>query len=72
MKYVVIDDYDNDLEVLGFADDQAGVKKLRDERIDDTDGECYLLWGTTNNPETYNARKDYQAGNLSYDFERVK
>ena len=43
-KYKVVDLYDGK-DVLGYADTKQEIKRLANERIDDTDGECdiYVL-----------------------------
>ena len=45
MKYRVIDDYDYDDEVLGYFNNEKEVRKAIKQRIDDTDGECYIIVG---------------------------
>lgn len=45
MKYQVIDDYDCDAEVIGYYNSEKEVKKAIQTRIDDTDGECYIIVG---------------------------
>lgn len=42
MKYKVYDLYDG-RELLGKVETMGEVIKLRNERINDTDGECYII-----------------------------
>lgn len=41
MKYYVYDLYDGK-ELLGVVEDMDEVRELRNERVRDTDGECYI------------------------------
>lgn len=49
-RYKVYDTYDF-IEVLGYCNTIAEVKKLTRQRIDDTDGECACVYSELN-PET--------------------
>ena len=43
MKYKVIDDYDYNAEVIACCNTEREVKKVIRQRIEDTDGECYII-----------------------------
>ena len=43
--YKVWDDYDANMELIGSADTIGEVKELARERYNDTDGECYIVYG---------------------------
>ena len=42
-RYRLVDDYDNDMELLGEYANMRQVQKAARERNIDTDGECVLL-----------------------------
>ena len=42
-RYRLVDDYDNDMELLGQYANMRQVQKAARERNIDTDGECVLL-----------------------------
>jgi len=41
--YKVFDSYSEDMELLGTCDTIEEVLKIENQRVDETDGECYLL-----------------------------
>lgn len=43
MLYRAIDVYEVNIEVLGYASTKRKLAKFFNERITDTDGECYLI-----------------------------
>ena len=43
MKYKVIDDYDYNDEVIACCNTEKEVKNAIKQRIEDTDGECYII-----------------------------
>ena len=43
MKYKVIDDYDYDYEVIACCNTEKEVENAIKQRVDDTDGECYII-----------------------------
>jgi len=43
MVYKAVDNYALDMEVLGYATTKRELAKFFNERIADTDGECYLI-----------------------------
>lgn len=47
-KYLVVDNYDLDMYVLGRVNTMTEVNKLCDEQVKATDGECYLIVLTLN------------------------
>ena len=43
MSYRVIDAYDMDADVLGYASTKRELNGFINERVEDTDGECYII-----------------------------
>ena len=43
MKYKIIDDYDYNDEVIACCNTEQEVKKAIKQRIEDTDGESYII-----------------------------
>ena len=50
-KYLVVDNYELDMEVLGRANTMEEVEAIAKQRVVDTDTECYVLVLTLN-PKT--------------------
>lgn len=46
-KYRVYDIYE-EKEAIGYADNIQGVRKIKRERIEDTDGECCVVYAELN------------------------
>ena len=42
LGFAVYDDYENDMELLGIYKTPAEAKAAKEERIEDTDGECEI------------------------------
>lgn len=47
-KFLVVDNYDLDMYVLGRVNTMREVKKLCKEQVEATDGECYVMVLTLN------------------------
>ena len=43
-KFKVVDDYEMTMDCIGYCDTLSEVRKLANEWIDETDGECLILY----------------------------
>jgi hypothetical protein len=43
-KFKLVDLYEEDWDVIGYADTKEEMNKIINDRIDDTDGECSIYY----------------------------